>query len=723
MMRARAWRAGMTLALTALAMGAATVGGASAAAAQDYATGVLSTPGLRSYWRLGEASGTVAADATGRSPGTYLGGVRLGARGALSSGSDSAASFDGIDDEMQAGGAASAAAATIEGWFFWEGGVAVMRDATSAGGWILAFDSGGRIAYRVGGTTFTTPVATADIRNGWHYLALTVSASATAFYIDGAMAHNGTGAGAAAATAPWHVMRNGTTSGQYTRGRADEVAVYDAALSAPAIRAHFENGRDLADTAAPATPRGLTASPRLGSVVLGWGDVADADLDGYDVYRATTAAGPFTRINASRLTASAYTDSSVTGGTSYVYAVTASDEANNRSPFSAQASATPPSTADLLGRYSPYLRYETQETYFADSAAEITDNYVAGSRQNYLVSGSGARLAAANPADALADLSLAFLGDPVYADGRTAGSSDYLDEANTSYQQDAQRLRASGYGDRIYGRAVTAAGKTWLQYWLFSYYNPQNVLGFGVHEGDWEFIQLGLDASGTPDIATYAQHDGGERCGWSQVQRTATGAPVIYVALASHASYFASGINPRRLLPDDYHRGTGYQVRPALDVVTPSTPFMTWRGRWGASSSSPSAPRQQGKWGDPSGFNANADACTVTTTQLSATSRARDAGALVPEPVLEVTRAGARATVQWRFGTLGSGASRPTTLLLSVAQTGAADIATARRIRVRGSGGVVTVRLPPDSVGPYDVSASAFTEQGARSRIVTAPIR
>ena len=35
---------------------------------------------------------------------------------------------------------------------------------------------------------------------------------------------------------------------------------------------------------------------------------------------------------------------------------------------------------------------------------------------------------------------------------------------------------------RVYGRAVTAAGKAWLQYWLFSYYNPQNVLGFGVHE-------------------------------------------------------------------------------------------------------------------------------------------------------------------------------------------------------------------------------------------------
>ena len=78
-------------------------------------------------------------------------------------------------------------------------------------------------------------------------------------------------------------------------------------------------------------------------------------------------------------------------------------------------------------------------------------------------------------------------------------------------------MRAAGYGDRVYGRAVTSGGKTWLQYWLFSYYNPQNVLGFGVHEGDWEFIQVGLDADGAPDVATYAQHDGGERCAWSSV--------------------------------------------------------------------------------------------------------------------------------------------------------------------------------------------------------------
>lgn len=102
------------------------------------------------------------------------------------------------------------------------------RDATSSAGWILAFDSGGRLAYRVRGTTFTTSLTTAAVRDGWHHVAMTVSSGATGLYLDGNMVHSGgTVAGTAAPAMPWHVMRNGTVPGQYARGRADEVAVYD----------------------------------------------------------------------------------------------------------------------------------------------------------------------------------------------------------------------------------------------------------------------------------------------------------------------------------------------------------------------------------------------------------------------------------------------------------------------------------------------------------------
>src|SRR5512143_1329301 len=41
-----------------------------------YEATVLATPGLAGYWRLGERSGTRAADATGRHDGTYVGAPR-----------------------------------------------------------------------------------------------------------------------------------------------------------------------------------------------------------------------------------------------------------------------------------------------------------------------------------------------------------------------------------------------------------------------------------------------------------------------------------------------------------------------------------------------------------------------------------------------------------------------------------------------------------------------
>ena len=710
--------------LAALVATAVLIPASAYAQGAPYRDAVLATQGLEGYWRLGESSGVLAADASGRAgAGSYLGGPGLGARGALRADADTAVRFDGVDDEVRAGGAPAAGAATLEGWFFWEAGVALMRDATSAAGWILAYDSGGKIAYRAGGTTFTSSRDTASVRDGWHHVALTVAGGATTLYVDGALVHSGSGAGAAAAAMPWHVMRNGTTS-QFTRGRADEVAVYGTALDAATVRAHFEAGRDTSDSAAPPVPAGLAATSRLGRVELRWSAVAAADLDGYDVFRATSPAGPFTRVNPSRLGEPAFTDSSVVGGTTYFYAVTASDIANNRSGQSAQATATPPSTDDLLSRYSPQLRYEAQESYFADSAAEMTDNFVAGKRQNFLVAGGGARIAAADPADPLPNLSLAFLGDPAYANGRTASTSDFLDAANGFYQQDAQRLRAAGYGDRVYGRAITSGGKTWLQYWLFAYYNPQNVLGFGVHEGDWEFIQVGLDAAGAPDVATYAQHDGGESCGWSRVQKTSAGAPVVFVALASHASYFAAGVNGRGLLPDDYHRGGGYQVSPGLEIVTSSTPFMAWRGKWGASSSSPVAPRRQGKWDAPNSFNSGAEACTVGATQLTATERAQDLAAEVPMPRISATEVGARATIRYRFASLGSDReSAPRTLLVAVTRAGTPDVAVARRVRVRRRAGTVSLRLPPAGDGPYVASASAFSKQGSRSEIARGRLR
>ena len=53
------------------------------------------------YWRLGEPSGTSAADASGNgNTGTYGGSPTLGATGALAGDTDTATSFDGVNDNV-----------------------------------------------------------------------------------------------------------------------------------------------------------------------------------------------------------------------------------------------------------------------------------------------------------------------------------------------------------------------------------------------------------------------------------------------------------------------------------------------------------------------------------------------------------------------------------------------------------------------------------------------
>src|SRR5436189_1384488 len=56
------------------------------------------------YWRLGEKSGTVAADLSGNNlPGTYTGGAALGRPGALTDDLNSAAGFNGTSTYVDMG--------------------------------------------------------------------------------------------------------------------------------------------------------------------------------------------------------------------------------------------------------------------------------------------------------------------------------------------------------------------------------------------------------------------------------------------------------------------------------------------------------------------------------------------------------------------------------------------------------------------------------------------
>jgi hypothetical protein len=184
-----------------------------------------------------------------------------------------------------------------------------------------------------------------------------------------------------------------------------------------------------------------------------------------------------------------------------------------------------------------------------------------------------------------------------------------------------------------YARAVRSKrGGTWFQYFLFYAGQDQDrgVVRTGRHEGDWELVQYRVDDDGRPLEAVYAQHRGGERCGWGTVQ-TRDGHPIVYPAHGSHASYFRAGTRDR-LWPDpnDEADGRGVVTVPAVVPVTASSPaWMSYPGLWGGARArwwipgeqdSPHGPAfQRGRrWSDPDAFASAARSCQANCNHVNA---------------------------------------------------------------------------------------------------------
>ena len=246
----------------------------------------------------------------------------------------------------------------------------------------------------------------------------------------------------------------------------------------------------------------------------------------------------------------------------------------------------PTEAARLLSRHVPELRYAAGEQSFATAVRALASRAVLRDREGRVV-------ARAPSVDALA-------GGAVL---------------------DAPSSGLGERGDVAYGHAVQdRVGRVWLQYWLFSTDNLQDrgVVRSGRHEGDWELVQVGLDATRRPATLTLAQHSWAEGCAWGRRGARA----VIFVAHGSHASYATPAVHERPWPdPDDEARGDGRRVVPHLEPIGEGKPaWVAWPGLWGGSQAawwnpaengSPRGPAFQsaGQWGDPAGFHAAARAC------------------------------------------------------------------------------------------------------------------
>jgi hypothetical protein len=263
----------------------------------------------------------------------------------------------------------------------------------------------------------------------------------------------------------------------------------------------------------------------------------------------------------------------------------------------------------LLARHQPVLRYDSQEVYFADSAAEWTDDAV-----QLLLRADGMVIATVPPTG---PLSLDFLGPSAYADGEPAREDDCISRPGRDYLAAARRLHHdTRYGNRMYGRWATGRdGRTWLQYWFWYFYNDYNLIGHflkaGLHEGDWEMVQLRLDVDeAAPDLAVYAQHTHAAARPWQQVERDGE-RPVVHPARGSHASYFTAADDHWTGVWFDHADGRGASPPIALEIVEDDDDayaWMRWPGFWGDTkpdgpnpldSFSPRSPGHHAQWEDP----------------------------------------------------------------------------------------------------------------------------
>jgi Concanavalin A-like lectin/glucanases superfamily len=211
-----------------------------------------------SYWRLGEAAGTSAADSKGTNTGTYTNGPTLAQPGALAGESDTSAGFDGSNDYVNVPytAALNPAQFTVEAWAqptgsgnWYEVASSWSNSGARWTGYALEINPSNNWVTYLGDGSHTEPLAVgpARILNTWTHVAATYDGATLRLYVNGTLAASTSTTFYAANNSPVPFQigteyANGTRSAFFA-GIIDDVAVYNRALSATEIQLHYDSGR------------------------------------------------------------------------------------------------------------------------------------------------------------------------------------------------------------------------------------------------------------------------------------------------------------------------------------------------------------------------------------------------------------------------------------------------------------------------------------------------
>jgi hypothetical protein len=231
------------------------------AGAASYFNAVL-TDAPVSYWRLGEPSGTTAADEMGANDGTYVNTPTLGVAGPLGSATvpdaDTAITFvranvEYVSTASMTGIPLGSAARSVEFWM----NVPAALNWNAAVGWGTAAQyqrfevgysgsPGGKLWMHNSDGEWFFGADNAAIGNGWHHVVFVLeSATSLRCYLDGADLGAQTTTTINTIADASYVEIGGAchwSGGSTFEGSLDEVAIYDTALSGTRILAHYNAG-------------------------------------------------------------------------------------------------------------------------------------------------------------------------------------------------------------------------------------------------------------------------------------------------------------------------------------------------------------------------------------------------------------------------------------------------------------------------------------------------
>jgi hypothetical protein len=230
-------------------------------------TGLVAANAPVGYWRLGEASGTTAADSSGNgNTGTYTGAVTLGQPGALKSDSNTAVQFGGTPaGEVAVTNTPSlnyGDSVTVETWVRLLG----LPSTATSGANITTKDAGtlvvrilpsGLLQLRASGVgVIAQSTAALPVDSAFHHVVVVKVGTDVRIYIDGANV-TGTVTNVTLTNSSASLEIAGTGSGRdELNGYLDEFALYNHALTAAQVAADYNVGRN-----GPCAPiSGATAS-------------------------------------------------------------------------------------------------------------------------------------------------------------------------------------------------------------------------------------------------------------------------------------------------------------------------------------------------------------------------------------------------------------------------------------------------------------------------------